>query len=325
MPIEPPVASDIQTPLVSFIVTAYNLSPLLLRECLQTLLDLSLSPQEREIILVDDGSETSPLTELSDIADEILYVRERNHGLSVARNTGIRLARGNFIQFVDGDDHLLQAPYEHCLDIVRYHQPDMVFFRETHKQRGEVSFSFEGPVLGNAYLHNHNLRASACGYIFRRNILGNLRFVPGILHEDEAFTPQLCLRAERVYDTNAEAYFYRKRQQSITHATNKLHRLRRLTDMERIIAGLQDLGDTLPEADRVGLQRRIAQLSMDYLYQTILLTRSGRHLDRAIGFLRRRGLFPLPDKNYTKKYRFFRIFIRSWIGRRLLIFTSPRL
>ena len=62
----------------------------------------------------------------------------------------------------------------------------------------------------------NNIHGTACGYIFRRAILGNLRFSADIYHEDEEFTPLLLLRAEEVYPTHAKAYYYNKREQSIT-------------------------------------------------------------------------------------------------------------
>lgn len=304
---------------LSFIITTYNLPVGLLKECLESILALSLSKDEREIILIDDGSDLSPLEELLDFEDSILYLRQPNKGLSEARNMGLRIASGDYIQFVDGDDRLLRVPYEHCLDLVRYHNPDMVLFMATDKATAETPFFYDGPFTGAEFMHNYNLRASAWGYIFRRSILGELRFTPGLLHEDEEFTPLLVLRAERVFSGNCKAYYYRRRSASITHSTNKQHNLRRLADYERVLFHLQDVKATLPENERVALQRRIAQLTMDYLYNTILLTHSGKHLDTAIERLTARGLYPLPDKHYTTKYTLFRKVIASSIGRKLLM------
>ena len=76
-----------------------------------------------------------------------------------------------------------------------------------------------------------------------------------------------------------------------------------------------------PEIDRVALNRRIAQLSMDYLYNTIRLTHSRHQLAEAIGKLRRHGLFPLPDKAYTRKYTLFRRLVGTRMGRQLLLLT----
>ena len=59
-------------PLVSFIIPIYNTEPNLLRQCVESIMSLSLSQQEREIIIVDDGSEFTALNDLADLADDIL-------------------------------------------------------------------------------------------------------------------------------------------------------------------------------------------------------------------------------------------------------------
>lgn len=319
MPTSQPLPSQ---PLISFIVCAYNLPLEMLQQCLQSILSLSLSQDEREIIVVDDGSEVSPLNDMLEMRDEIIYIRQCNQGLSVARNRGLQCASGRFIQFVDGDDYLIQAPYEHCLDIVRYQaNADMVMFCETDRDVSDIPFSFNGPIAGVAYMHQNNLRGSACGYIFRRDIVGTLRFMPGILHEDEDFTPQLLLRAEHVYATRSKAYFYRKRSGSIMNRVDLRHTAKRLTDIRDIILHLHDIAQHAPEIDRVALNRRVAQLSMDYLFNTIQLTHSHHQLMEAIDALRQHGLFPLPDKDYTKKYAAFRRLVNTRIGRRLLLLS----
>ena len=103
----PPASSaSAQQPLISFIVTYYNLPPQLLGASIDSILALSLAPEEREIIVIDDGSEESPLETLREKWNDILYIRQQNQGLSAARNLGIEACRGTFIQFVDGDDLL---------------------------------------------------------------------------------------------------------------------------------------------------------------------------------------------------------------------------
>ncbi|MBM6992662.1 MAG: glycosyltransferase [Prevotella sp.] len=308
-------------PLISFIVTTYNIPVDLLQSCLKSILELSLGKEEREIIVVDDGTDDTPLIDLPECRDDIIYIRQSNQGLSAARNMGLRCATGRFVQFVDGDDYLIRAPYEHCLDIIRYQDADMVLFLETKKTNPEVPFLYDGPISGVVYMHQNNLRASACGYIFRKGILGSLRFTPGIFHEDEEFTPQLMLRAEHVYSTQSEAYFYRKRDDSIMEKKDKRHTVKRLNDIIGIILHLKEVAESSPEIDRVALNRRIAQLSMDYLYNTIKLTHSRHHLSDAINTLKQHGLYPLPDKKYTKRYTSFRWMVGNAIGRQILLAT----
>jgi glycosyltransferase involved in cell wall biosynthesis len=309
-------------PLISFIITAYNIPAELLIPCIKSVLDLSLGAHEREIIVVDDGSQTPAIDAISSFANDIIYIRQRNQGLSVARNTGLTMASGKYIQFVDGDDMLIRVPYEHCLDIARYHNPDMVLFSETTASSAETPFTYDGPITGSNYMRDNNLHASACGYIFEKRMAGQLKFTPGILHEDEEFTPQLFLRSERLYTTDAKAYYYRKREGSIINANNSEHTKRRLADMEQVLFHLQRL--VVPESDVPAINRRIAQLTMDYLYNVIKLTHSRRTLNETINRLSDSGLFPLPDKDYTAKYKYFRKMINNKYTRQLLFLAIKR-
>lgn len=305
-------------PLVSFIVTTYNLPVTLLEECLNSILSLSLSEEEREIILIDDGSDRSPIDFLSK-RDFLIYIRQLNQGLSVARNNGLQWASGKYVQFVDGDDYLVTAPYEHCLDFVRYDQPDMVLFHMTSSNDTDTAFSAPQPVSGWEYMTKNNMRAAACGYVFRKEVLGDLRFTPGIYHEDEEFTPQLLLHSDRVFNTNAPAYYYRQRTESITHNPDRKVIDKRLEDILHVIDHLKCIASQSPTHDKVALERRVAQLTMDYLYHVIVLFQSRQQLDVAIEVLQEKGLYPLPDRQYTRKYTLFRKLISSHWGRQLLM------
>lgn len=313
-------------PLISFIITDYNVPEGMLEECLDSIFRLTLSDREREVILVDDGSAQSPVNDIRKYLDKILYIRQANQGVSVARNVGLELARGEYVQFVDGDDYLLTAAYEHCLDIARYQDADMVMFRFSEecksKDIDDSDFKYDGPVNGHEYMRHNNLRASPWGYIFRRSLLGSLRFHRGIEYgEDEEFTPQLVLRADKVYTTEAAAYFYRQWDNSATHQDTKRRKLKRLHDTVDVITTLRDRADVLPYDDRTALQRRIDQLTMDYLYNVITLTHNRHYLEKCIGRLHERGLFPLPDRAYTQKYKYFRKLVNSKLGRRILLAT----
>lgn len=311
-------------PLISFIITDYNVPVGMLQECLDSIFALTLSDSEREVILIDDGSEISPINSILNYLDKIIYIRQKNQGVSVARNMGLNIARGRYIQFVDGDDCLLSSDYEHCLDIVRYKDSDMVMFRYTTNkkdlQNKDSVPDFNGPLNGNEYMRHNNLRAAPWGYIFKRQLLGSLRFHKGIEYgEDEEFTPQLLLRAEKVFDTDMSAYFYRQWKSSVTHQDDKRRKLKRLHDTVDVICTLRDRADVLPYDDRIALQRRIDQLTMDYLYNIIKLTHNGHYLEKSIARLHEKGLFPLPDRKYTKKYTYFRRLVNTRVGRRILL------
>ena len=313
-----------KTPLVSFIVTYYNIPIDMLRECIESIVNLSLKEEEREIILIDDGSDVVPLDELIDYRDQIIYLRHKNMGVSDARNKGIDICKGKYIQFVDADDCLIKSNYEQCLEKVKNNDPDMVLFRLS-RDSVEVDSPeyFYGPVTGTDYMRHNNLCASACSYIFRKKILVGLRFTSGILHEDEEFSPQLILRADTVFSTDNCAYYYRERKGSRLNSNDPDNQKKKLDDAEYVIFELDHLAATLPSAERIALQRRVAQLSMDHIYNVIMSTHSEKILDEYLDRLRKRGLFPLPDREYTLKYSYFRKMINTKLGKKILLRTLP--
>ena len=312
-----------EKPLISFIIPYYELPVQMLCECIESVLALSLRNIEREIIIIDDGSSKSPVETLTRYEQDIIYIRQPHQGLSEARNTGIRMATGTYLQFLDSDDLLVRAAYEHCLDLIRFTKPEMVVFDFTTTASEDKTYIDQPVQSGVNYMRNHNIRGTACGYVFQQSVLGNLRFTPGISHEDEEFTPLLLLRAETVCVTDAEAYLYRQRPDSITNNSETRERVRRLEDFRAVISRLNTSADRLPVNEKTALQRRIAQLTMDYLYNVIRLTGSRHYLESKIDLLRQEGLFPLPDKDYSAKYTWFRRLSNSNMGLSLLMRIIP--
>lgn len=297
----------------------------MLCECINSLLALSLQESEREIIVIDDGSDVSPMNGLMQYGDDIIYVRQKNGGVSVARNTGMLLSRGTYIQFIDGDDYLLPSPYGQCLEWLRSHQDaDALLFDFTRSGGGTLSAAAPRKYNGTEYMRTNNLHGAVWCCLFRRSVKGNLVFTPGIRYgEDEEFMAQLLLRAETLYVTDAKAYFYRKHAASAIGQKDGDSRQLRLDNTVSVIKSLNDKADRMPNNDRLALQRRVAQLTMDYLYNTIVLTRSRQELDTRIDELYAEGLFPLPDRDYSQKYKWFRRMTNSSFGRTVLLNTLP--
>lgn len=105
---------------ISFIVPMYNVEKYL-NQCIDSILRQSVV---KEIILIDDGSTDKTL----DIAlsyqkqyDFIKVIVQQNNGQASARNQGIRLAKGEWLIFIDADDFLYQTYFvelwKRCLNI----------------------------------------------------------------------------------------------------------------------------------------------------------------------------------------------------------------
>lgn len=105
-------------PKISIIIPVYNVEKYLC-ECLDSILNQTF--QDFEIICVDDGSTDETLEILKNYKnkDERVFVLQQHHsGAAEARNNGIRLARGKYIQFLDSDDYfeptMLEELYNHA-------------------------------------------------------------------------------------------------------------------------------------------------------------------------------------------------------------------
>ena len=175
---------------------------------------------------------------------------------------------------------------------------------------------------GTDYMVRHNLRASACGYLFRRDILGDLRFPARLLHEDEYFTPRLFLQARTVCALPVAAYYYRPHPHSITSEVSAPHVARRLDSKQHILEALLQLAGTLSAPAREALGRRTAQLAMDVMLDMLQLPLTAADFRLRVERMRRHGLYPLPLRRYTFPYLLFACLTRWKITANMLFWAS---
>ena len=115
-------------PFISIIVPVYNVEKYL-RECLDSLCKQTL--KEMEIILIDDGATDGSGAILDEYAardDRIRVLHKKNAGVAAARNDGIRLAKGEWLAFVDSDDWLSPDMYEKAYAAVKNTDVDILYF-----------------------------------------------------------------------------------------------------------------------------------------------------------------------------------------------------
>ena len=248
---------------LSFIVPIYNVASYL-RMCVESLLDQDLAKDEYEIILVDDGS-TDSCPEICDeyerMFDNIRVIHQKNGGLSAARNSGIKVAKGEYICFVDGDDYWQRNVLAGLITQMERDNLDVIRFRLQYvNPEGEVynpykSDPFKGndysevPTDGVSFLNSRMSTACyAWAFILRRDLIVvnplirssvNTLFTEGIYFEDTDWTPRMLCKANRVASTQTVVYNYLQREGSITNAVNRSKQKKVLDDKVHLIATLQ--------------------------------------------------------------------------------------
>lgn len=144
MPTEP---ANGRLPLVSIVVPTYNRADLL-GECLRSA--LAVRWQRLEVIVVDDGSTDHTETIVRSFGERVRYQRLTNGGAANARNVGLHLARGEWVQFLDSDDLLLPTKLEVEVPILQQTGSDMVFgdYAFFKEEPGHFTRTFAGRDAG---------------------------------------------------------------------------------------------------------------------------------------------------------------------------------
>jgi len=216
---------------LSIIVPVYNVEKYL-EECVDSLLNQTL--QDLEIFLVDDGS-TDRSGEIADRfakenPDRVHTLHLENGGQGRARNAALPMASGDYVGFVDSDDWIERDMYEKLLDRAEKTGADVVVcdFLEHYADGREQTLP--------ACLQDHPLSAagSSCNKIFRRSLIGDLRFPEGLWYEDFYFSAVMLLRSKRTEFIPEPLYVYRRGQESTMHNNNARKNLDMLKIMELI-------------------------------------------------------------------------------------------
>lgn len=211
---------------VSVIVPIYNVERELKR-CIDSI--LAQTAQELEIILVDDGS-TDGCPAICDWYagqdSRITVIHKPNGGLSSARNSGLRIATGEYVLFVDSDDYIER---DSCERLMAAMQDDMDFVVAPFKEITEKKTVIRGLISAKEKtiytprdfailaIQENNWHASACCKLYRRVFLleNDLFFKEGILFEDTHVFLKVFLAARKVGYLSYPFYNYVIRQGSI--------------------------------------------------------------------------------------------------------------
>ena len=248
------------SPFFSVIIPVYKVEQYL-TECVDSVRYQTF--ENFEIILVDDGSPDDCPRLCDEYAKQdarIIVIHKKNGGLSDARNSGITIARGKWLVFLDGDDHLIS---NNCMNSL-YMELEKTDCEICHLNCIITNFDyslsksncFKKNYIINQSLfmknivHNKYKMITACTLICKRTFIlqNNLFFFSGILHEDEEWVPRVVCALnllDKICIFNNPFYFYRiNRMGAITETIKIKNVIDKLFIVDRIFK-MSDTEDTL--------------------------------------------------------------------------------
>lgn len=221
-------------PLISIIVPTYNVEKYI-RTCIESI--LAQTYRNVEVIIVNDGSTDQSLAVISDLIcshHNVKVINQKNQGLSVARNTGIDVATGKYITFVDADDKIMPGFVSSLYQIADKTGADIVrgSFRDFN---GNIPKDWVpdfnvptncGTIVLDQFLSSH-ISFVVWSSIYRLDFINSnhIRFTPGILLEDIDFTTRAYMLAKLVATSPETNYAYRIHRQGSILTTNNVQKM----------------------------------------------------------------------------------------------------
>ena len=209
--------------LISVIVPVYRVEEFL-DDCIKSIVEQSY--HNLEIILVDDGSpDKCPLKcdEWARRDERIRVIHKKNGGLSDARNTGIRMASGDYIAFIDSDDWVSPDFFENLYySLIKSNAQiaasGIVWAYNDHLQNDKFIYDqrmFSPEEALETLIQGRGFYAVAWNKLYKKTLFEGIEFPVGRLHEDEFVTYRLVGKATKLILCQNAIYYYRQREGSI--------------------------------------------------------------------------------------------------------------
>lgn len=247
-------------PLISVIVPVYNVEKYL-DKCVQSIVDQTYT--NLEIILVDDGSPDSCGTMCDTWAtrdSRIRVIHKENGGSGQARNWALDAAKGALIAFVDSDDYIAKEMlfylYTLLLDGADIAECAFVETSDDFAEfaRKDITVSvFTAEEAMREHICDTAFRQVIWNKLYRRGVIGDIRFPEGTKIDDEFFTYRVLGNAKRLILSNKICYAYRQQSESVMHQKSLQKISEGLRARELRLAYLKENMPALAEEGRINL------------------------------------------------------------------------
>lgn len=209
--------------MISIIIPVYNCIDRI-QMCIDSILKQSYT--NYEIIIINDGSidgDQDQYNEISNINSKIRIIHQENSGVSLARNNGLKAARGEYISFIDADDYIDSNYFEELMNGINIgadisycslidEDEDKKPIRELKKYNSMIipvaEYDWNGPL-------QHPI---ACGALIKREIINGISFSSKYyVGEDSLFIAQCISKSNILYYTGETKYHYIHYKESACH------------------------------------------------------------------------------------------------------------
>lgn len=227
---------------VSIIIPVYNVAPYIIR-CLDSIYNQSYP--NLEVIIIDDcGTDNSMaiidsyLTSDQHDITRIIH-HHKNQGLSIARNTGINNANGEYLYFIDSDDYITSNCINTLAELAyKYNYPTAIFGSAklepenwndkasciTSNKTDIPEFSNDIKWIRKAFIKNNFLSTTAWNKLIKRDFIvkNGLYFKEGIIHEDILWKWMIGNHITSIAFNKTNTYYYCYSPTSITNMENPI-------------------------------------------------------------------------------------------------------
>jgi len=245
---------------LSIIIPMYNCEKYI-ADCMDSILNSDLPKGEYEVIIVNDGSkDKGPEIAQEYVAqhDNFRYLTQENQGQSVARNYGIREAKGEYIWCVDGDDMVEKKLYSILQMALSNGVDSLVSVMNVYDESGNMKcmpkyfgIPYDVIITGRDVHFSDVPIGSVCSNFLKRSFLleYQLFFKPGIAQQDVELSNRIFAYAKRVMFVKAPSYVYIKHAESTSMSQNPIKRKKYILNTIDVIFSLQSLSRSIADAD----------------------------------------------------------------------------
>lgn len=204
---------------LSIIIPVYKVEEYV-ENCLRSIAVQDIPVEDYEIIVINDGSPDNSkeiILEFQKHQPNLLFINQENQGVSVARNRGLDVAKGDYIVFIDPDDTIEENSLSKILDRAYKDNIDMMYLTmNSYDESGNFLSTYDSvgddTTILDGFSHQ---RRTFLATIYKNEIAKKVRFTKGILRgQDTVFNAMVQTNAQRCSYCSIPYYKYTQREQS---------------------------------------------------------------------------------------------------------------